>query len=514
MARSGDENSRAHEIAAIELRRRGDFAAAAARFADAAAAADDTRRRLDMTVRRAVCLLSIDRSAEAAALAEGVAAVARAEGHLVELADALGVMVDHHVRDGRLAESAPLLSEALDVIEQLPNEPETYQVIHNIAATYEHSGFYAAAIELFHRAFEAAEDDEERAFTRASMSSAYHFAAARCTDPVRRRHFIEEGLAVALGDEDDQFELLTRAALLSHGSMLLAHVGRDREALERARRARALAESHGLSDDALFAQAAEAIATWRLERDPSVLEQVERILATAETLNRIDELAILEEVQVDVLWSLGRFDEARSTLSEHLGNARRRVSEERAVRWEHVRLGVDHRRMAVLSTSDPLTGLLNRRHLEHALPQLLGGDRPVVIGVVDLDGFKQVNDQLGYERGDAVIREVAAILVQSCRRDDTVVRLGGDEFVVVLGTADDTVAMQVFERVRVTVERHRFVGLPDHIRLSASIGVLHLEPGDPRQLREVLAEASTAMQSSKRMGRNRITVVGAASDGR
>ena len=495
------------ELEAIELRRVGNFTGAAQLFAAAATSSEEAQRRLNLQIRQACCLLSVDRSAEAAELASHVAYEARLNGYLVELADAVGVVVDHYIRSGRLAEASHLMSEALDVMEQLPVDASSYQLIHNLAATYEHSGFYEPAIALFERALEVAGTDEERAFTRASMASPYHFAAAMTSDPEEKQRILEAGLAAANLYQTDDVEVLTRVSALSNGSMILAHIGLYEDALERAAKAARLAEEHHLVEDGVFAAAAESISIWRTRRDPSVLGKVVNTLRLAERWNRSAELAILQDIEIEILWTLGRYDEARRALEAHLAAARSRVTEERQVRWEHVRLGVEHRRVAALSNSDPLTGLHNRRHLERVLPGLLQGDERLVVGVIDLDGFKQVNDQLGYAMGDQVIREVAGLLEGVCRRSDTVVRLGGDEFVMVLKGAGVEAAERVFERVRELVEQHQFGGLPDSICLTASIGVLPIAPGDQRELRDVLATASTAMQSAKRGGKNRVTLL-------
>ena len=136
------------ELEAIELRRVGNFTGAAQLFAAAATSSEEAQRRLNLQIRQACCLLSVDRSAEAAELASHVAYEARLNGYLVELADAVGVVVDHYIRSGRLAEASHLMSEALDVMEQLPVDASSYQVIHNLAATYEHSGFYLSLIHI------------------------------------------------------------------------------------------------------------------------------------------------------------------------------------------------------------------------------------------------------------------------------------------------------------------------------------------------------------------------------
>ncbi|MEY4606509.1 MAG: hypothetical protein RLY45_1269 [Actinomycetota bacterium] len=490
---------------AVEARRTGEFERAAALFGTAASASRDSRTRLDLQIRQACCLLSVDRSADAAALASDVAHHARADGHLVELADALGVQVDHYVKVGRLAEASHLLSEAIDVLDRLPDSPDAYQVTHNLAATHEHSGFYEAAITLFERALALADTAEDRCFTRASMTSAYHFAAARATDPEECERLLVAGLDAAAAIECDSNELLTTCAALAHSSMMLARIGRYEDALDHAARCRAVTAGRGLVEDEMFATAAESIAEWRLRRDPIVLGKVTNTLRVAEHLRHLDILAVLQDVEIEILWTLGRYDEARRTLENHLESARHRMATEQLVRWAHVRLGVDHRKVSILSTTDPLTGLHNRRHLEHVLPDLFASADALCVAIVDLDGFKQVNDQHGYALGDSVIREVAAILEQSCRRDDTVARLGGDEFVIVLRGADAHEGHHVLERLRATVAAHVFVGVPADLPLSASIGVVALQRDQRRDVAGVLAEAGAALRQSKRGGRNRVT---------
>lgn len=495
------------EAAAIDLRQRGQFDDAQQLFAEAAALSDDPARRLNLQVRQACCLLSVDRSAEAADLALLIAERARVEGCDVELTEALGLIVDHYARVGRIAEGANLLSEALDRLDRLPRDSSSYQVVHNMAATLERAGFFLPAIELFRQALDLASNDEERAFTRSSMASPHHYAAASASDPEEQHRILVEGLEFTEDDDTRACEeLLTASSGTANRAMLLAHIGRYHEALAVAATAKELATSHGLVEDRLFAVAAAAISNWRLHRDAEVLASVTNALALAERLQRIDELAILQDVEVEILWSLGRFDEARHRLEARLAGARRRVAEERNVRWQHVRLGVEHRRVELLSTSDPLTGLANRRHLERALPEVLATDEHVVVAVVDLDGFKQVNDRAGYTVGDSVIQEVASLLESACRRSDSVVRLGGDEFVLILRHTTLEQAMPVVERFRRQIAEHAFGQLPADIRLSASIGVLPLEAGDRADLTAVLAAASEAVRESKQAGKDRVTV--------
>lgn len=104
-----------------------------------------------------------------------------------------------------------------------------------------------------------------------------------------------------------------------------------------------------------------------------------------------------------------------------------------------------------LSLTDPLTGLANRRHMElvlgHAWPAALRGDG-LTLAVLDLDGFKEVNDERGHLAGDDLLRAVASALRAEARGSDTVVRYGGDEFLVILPGSDEAGAASLLERVR------------------------------------------------------------------
>lgn len=504
-------DSEALEAEAVEFRRLGRFDAAATTFGQAADNAMDTARHVNMRVRQAVCLAMIERSAESFAVARDVVPIARAEDLVHELVDALGLVADHHIRSGSFAEAADALSEAIDLVDRLPDAPEharaNHLTLHNLAASLEHCGFIRQSIELFRRALAVAPDGEHADFTRASIISALHFAAALSDDPDERLRHVTDGLAMLRDVDIVAGELHASVSALAHGSMLLTHAAEYDEAIDTARRALELATTHDLGEDAMLAGAAECVSLWRLNGDEAILDRATATLAMADSLNRRDVLSILEATQVEILWGRGDLDEARRVLENQLSSARRQTAAERQVRWQHVELGVEHRRVSALSDTDPLTGLHNRRHLERTLPSLLESTDRLAVALVDLDGFKQVNDRLGYARGDAVICEVADLLEGVCRRGDLLVRLGGDEFVIAFRDLDDEGAERVFERIRQVVDEHRFVGVPDDVPLSASVGVLRLTAGHEFDLKQALAIAANAMHESKKAGKNRITYV-------
>ena len=500
----GIDQSLTLEQNAIHARQSGSFDLAAELFAKAAAAEDDLRKQLDLQIRQACCLNSVERHEEATALAVVVANRARTEGFLAEFADALCFIVDDHMRANRLAEAANVLAEAMYTLEQLPDEARHYQVVHNTAETYAYCGFVKAALDLYDRALQLADNDADREYTYSSMASAYHYAAQREQDPVERDRLVQAGLFAATSalEPVGNAELLATGGARAHRAMMLAEIGDFDAALEDARLARSIAVEHGMRDELMIAMAAEAIALWGSTKDPSVLDLIGETLAVSREVGSDDYLAPLLKAEVDVLWSTGRLDDARVAMERQLHDASRHLYDERDARWEHVRLGVEHRRVEALSESDPLTGLPNRRYLGKVLSNVLDRNTPVCIGVIDLDGFKHVNDDYGYMKGDSVLQEVAVLLERVCRRGDSVARLGGDEFVMLLGDTASGDALIVFERVRRLIATNKWRGVPDEVRLTASIGVT---AGDASANREqLLSEAIGALQLAKRAGRDRV----------
>jgi diguanylate cyclase (GGDEF)-like protein len=494
------------EQQAIEARQAGDFQRAALLFSLAADGAPDLQTELNLQIRQACCLVAVERYDEAAALARVVAQQARAEGFLAELADALGLIVDDHTRGDRFAEAAHALSEAVYILDRLPHETENYQVMHNMAVTFADCGFVEAALELYDRALRLADNETDRQFAYASMSVAYHYAAQREPDPQEQHRLLHDGLYAATAglDPEGAHEVLAMGEALAHRSMMLAEIGHYHAAIDDARRAREIATENGRRDDLVVAMAGEALALWGLTRDVGVRELIEDTLALAAEVNATEYLGPLQALEVDVLWDAGLFVEARAALERNLRDVSRHLHDERAARWAHVRLGVEHLKVAAISESDPLTGLPNRRHLAHMLPEVLEEYPPVCVGVIDLDGFKRVNDDYGYLQGDGVLQEVAGLLERVLRRGDSVVRLGGDEFVMVLRETSPGDSRVVFDRVRQLIAMRTWHGVPADVKLTASVGVtVGNGSADPDHL---LAVASSALQEAKRSGRDRIVI--------
>ncbi len=162
------------------------------------------------------------------------------------------------------------------------------------------------------------------------------------------------------------------------------------------------------------------------------------------------------------------------------------------------------RRMQRIALTDGLTGLPNRRAFMEALSQSIARQRrdsqPFSVLYLDLDGFKQINDQHGHAGGDRVLTEVADVLRSSVRRTDTAARIGGDEFAIVLVGGDGAEASLVGERLRVRVEQRMTA---NQWAVTASIGaVSFMTP--PKSEEAALAVADALLYHAKASGKNKV----------
>jgi diguanylate cyclase (GGDEF)-like protein/PAS domain S-box-containing protein len=163
------------------------------------------------------------------------------------------------------------------------------------------------------------------------------------------------------------------------------------------------------------------------------------------------------------------------------------------------------RRLHHLAHHDPLTGLANRTLLQERLKQSIEyavrNHRIGALAFMDLDNFKHINDNLGHEVGDVVLRETAARLRGSMREDDTVARVGGDEFVLVIndqGTPEQVA--DLVERIRRSVAAPVIVNGAEVVA-GTSIGVA-LFPRDGATVDKVMRAADAAMYHAKSLGKN------------
>ena len=167
-----------------------------------------------------------------------------------------------------------------------------------------------------------------------------------------------------------------------------------------------------------------------------------------------------------------------------------------------------------LAATDALTGLLNRRQAEILFDHVLAAARrsSASVGVIlmDLDHFKTVNDTYGHDAGDAALRHVAAQFQERLRASDIVARYGGEEFLIVLPETGAEGAASVTEDLRRRIHDQPLLWNEEPLRLSASFGVVVLEPHEDLDVRKLCSLADEAMYEAKRLGGNCVAARGSA----
>lgn len=158
------------------------------------------------------------------------------------------------------------------------------------------------------------------------------------------------------------------------------------------------------------------------------------------------------------------------------------------------------------SIRDSLTGLYNRRVLEEMLEleDRKRGVNPLSLLLIDLDNFKAINDTYGHPCGDMVLQAAAGVLKEKARGSDLVVRNGGEEFAVMLPAASATVALEVGERFRKSIENTVIEYNGSMVRLTASIGIAHRPVKDHFPAKEIIVQADEALYQAKRTGKNKV----------
>ncbi len=167
-----------------------------------------------------------------------------------------------------------------------------------------------------------------------------------------------------------------------------------------------------------------------------------------------------------------------------------------------------NRSLDLATRIDPMTGLLNRRAIMEMIDQEFSRahrhQRAASIVLTDLDNYKRINDNHGYNTGDDVLVEVARVLRSCVRSEDLCSRWGGEEFLILLPETPLDGALAVANKIRESIAMTLFSANREGISLTASLGVCEYQPD--QNIFEAIKRADLAMHQAKQAGRNRAMV--------
>jgi len=246
-----------------------------------------------------------------------------------------------------------------------------------------------------------------------------------------------------------------------------------------------------------------------LKREQVLNREIDFILSE-ENDNQLME-TIFKQIQLDQLWEgEGLLTRNRASAISVLINATSFIDDDMHCYYVFALTDIRKQKNAEaklrkLANYDSLTGLPNRSllldRITHAIEHCQRKERQLALFFVDLDRFKQINDTLGHDVGDQVLKEVARLLTQRVRENDTVARLGGDEFVVVL---EDIESLDAVTRVAKGIIQYLSRPLmlqKNQVGITPSIGI-SVYPNDGKKAKTLLKNADIAMYHAKNAGRN------------
>lgn len=178
------------------------------------------------------------------------------------------------------------------------------------------------------------------------------------------------------------------------------------------------------------------------------------------------------------------------------------------VREKNSQLEESLKRVEEMAATDPLTGLYNRRHFARVIEQLFAEayrfEKDLACIMIDMDGFKQLNDGFGHQIGDALLMAAGKIIHSNLRSMDIAARYGGDEFVILVPHAGIEQATLVCDRIRAEFKQASARILSRTVGVSMSVGVSTIKLDHPNGADQLVALADRALYVAKEQGRDRI----------
>jgi diguanylate cyclase (GGDEF)-like protein len=458
---------------------------------------------------------------------------------LPQLARALSFASIALARLGQPEQAIQFCVRATEESERAADEPARARVLHNLGVTYAVLNDFARAVET---------TDAARAIDRRLGNDDLHWLAT-CNGARYRQLAAEERqrggetaaaqagyaeVAQLAADGLRHYTTTNNVPMIVQCAITLGmaecKLGRHAAARGRLTDALALAERHGNPWHAATVRRALGVLERDAGDDDAAITLLDAAARAFDALGDHDELITVMTALTDLHEAGGRYREALAcarrlhAMTREQSVARAKANGQaiaRLVAFERQRTDTDvlHRRAADLEAAnlrlsheaaalnrhaneDELTGLGNRRYLDLALKQAFAArDGAIALAVVDVDGFKRINDSYSHVVGDDVLRVIADLLRDNCRESDAVARFGGDEYVLVLAAGDER-AGEVAERVRAAIAAYPWSGVADGLAVTVSVGVA-CRAGEAAPA-ELMAAADACLYAAKAQGKDRV----------
>jgi len=409
---------------------------------------------------------------------------------------------------GNPARGEPLMLQALEIAREIKGSEEMFSALNNLCSN------------LLHAAKDKQGEEQRAIFNRALGYGNEALTLAEESGNGHREAVCLGNLANArtgIGEFDEALVLIDRQEALAkkngYRGMALAAVSnradleRHRGDLDAAIRLfnQALAEAHQTDDHAMLLEMHQGLyESYKLRGDlANALKHHEAMLP----LER-EEMKQRADRQARLLLNRIELEHAQATAERARLDAEVQRLRAAKLESENQKLEVRAKELGKHALEDQLTGLANRRRVDHELPAQLAYARErhsaLSVAAVDLDHFKLVNDRYGHAVGDDVLRAIARILLDNTRSNDVLARMGGEEFLVLFIGTPLGIATDICERLRHAVEAYDWSRVAPGLRVTISVGLCDaVESADVRAL---LERADASLYAAKRGGRNRVEV--------
>jgi len=409
---------------------------------------------------------------------------------------------------GAPARGEPLMLRALEIAREIQGQEEMFSALNNLASNLLHAAKSQQG-ELARATLLRALSYGEEALALAEASGNGHRQAV-CVGNLANAH-------TGLGNHAQALSCIERQEKLAEDNgyrgMLLTAVS-NRADLERARGDldkavrlynQALAAAHDTDDHAMLFEMHQGLYESHKQRGDlaDALRHHEAMLPLEreEMKQRADRQArmLLNRIEVEQAQALAE----RAKLDAEVQRLRASQLES-----ENQRLASKAIELGRHAMEDQLTGLANRRRVDHELPVQFAFARErqgaLSVAAVDLDHFKLVNDRFGHAVGDDVLRAIARVLTDNTRSTDVLARMGGEEFLVLFVGTPLAVAADICERLRRAVEAFDWGQIAPALKVTISVGLCDAAASE--DVRALLECADASLYAAKRGGRNRIEV--------